>query len=204
MAFVLRASCFGFLFFLASLTAFATVNAQTKTDAKPAEAKAGSKYGVVDMQAVILGVTEGKQAREKLEKEIKSKEQELLKQKETLDKMNDEWKTQAPLMSEEARFKKQQEFQEKFLGLRNEEMTFQADIKRKEQKATQQIAVKVSGMVEKIAKEKHLEAVFESNSSGLLYLENPVDLTQDVIRIYEKEKPSDLTVSKKDETPKKK
>lgn len=154
--------------------------------ASPVAKAAEGKYGVVDMQQVILTVEEGKQARAALETEIKAKEGELLKRKEELDKMNKEWKDQAPLLSEDARMKKQQEFQEKFLSLRNDEMEFQASIKRREQKATQQIAVKVAGVVDQIARQKKLAAVFETNSAGLLYLEAPVDLTQDVITEYAK------------------
>ena len=105
--------------------------------APSAFAEAGKKYGVVDMQSIILSVEEGKTARADLEKQIKSKESEFMKQKDELDKMNNEWKNQASILSEEARMKKQQEFQEKFLALRNAEMEFQNDIKRKEQKATQ-------------------------------------------------------------------
>lgn len=149
-------------------------------------AAAAGQYGVVDMQQVILTVEEGKQARAALESEIKAKEAELTKSKDELDKMNKEWKDQSALLSEDARMKKQQEFQEKFLALRNSEMEFQASIKRKEQKATQGIAVKVAGVVDAIAKQKKLIAVFETNSAGLLYLESPVDLTQDVIAEYSK------------------
>ncbi len=90
------------------------------------------------------------------------------------------------MLSEAARLKKQQEFQERFMGMRNEEMTFQGEIKKKEQEATQKIAVSVASLVESMAKEKDLYAVFESNSAGLLYLKNPVDLTKDVIDRYGK------------------
>ena len=91
--------------------------------ASPAKAQASQgKFGVVDMQQVILSVEEGKTARSQLEAEIKAKESELGKQKEELDKMNNEWKNQAALLSEDARMKKQQEFQEKFMTLRNAEM----------------------------------------------------------------------------------
>jgi len=155
--------------------------------AADAAGPAKHKFGVVDMQNVILNVEEGKQARADLEKEIKAKEKELQGQKEALDKMNEEWKTQASVLSEDARMKKQKEFQEKFMNLRNAEMKFQSEIKQKEQKATQQIAVKVASMVEKIAKEKQLEAVFEMNSAGLLYLDNPLDLTKEITEKYGKD-----------------
>jgi len=163
--------------------------------ASPAKAQASQgKFGVVDMQQVILSVEEGKTARSQLEAEIKAKESELGKQKEELDKMNNEWKNQAALLSEDARMKKQQEFQEKFMTLRNAEMEFQANIKRKEQKATQQIAMKVAQVVDQIAKQKKLVAVFETNSAGLLYLESPVDLTQEVVSEYAK-RPKDKAAS---------
>jgi outer membrane protein len=59
--------------------------------------------------------------------------------------------------------------------------------KQKEGQATQKIAIKVAAMVEKIAKSKKFEAVFETNSAGLLYLENPIDLTETIIADYDKE-----------------
>jgi outer membrane protein len=164
----------------------ATLASAARAQVVATSAAGGGKYGVVDMQQVILSVEEGKAARAKLEQEIKGKETELQKQKDELDKMNKDWKDQAALLSEDARLKKQQEFQEKFMTLRNAEMEFQANIKRKEQKATQQIAVKVAQVVDQIARQKKLVAVFETNSAGLLYLESPADLTQEVITEYAK------------------
>ncbi len=151
------------------------------------EVKQERKYGIIDIQAVILNVEEGKKARSDLEKEIKGKEGELKKKRDELEKLNQDWQKQAALLSESARMQKQQEFQEKFLSLRNSEMEFQNEIKKKEQQATQNIAHKVAMMVEKRSKEMGLEVVFESNSAGLLYLKDPVDLTPDIVKNYEAE-----------------
>ena len=148
--------------------------------------KRRARFGVVDMQQVILTVEEGKQARLKLEREIKAKEKFLKQSREELEKLNKELQAQAALLSDAAKFKKQQKFQEKFLSLRNAEMEFQVDIKRKEQQATKEIANKVSKLVEKVARELRLAAVFETNSAGLLYVRSPVNLTQQVIEMYDK------------------
>ena len=145
------------------------------------------KYGIIDMQAVILNVEEGKTARAELEKELKAKEADFNKRHEELDKMNKEWQGQSSLMSEEARVNKQKEFQEKFLAMRNDEMTFRDEVKRKEQKATQGIAAKVEQIVHKMAKAKDIDVVFEVNSAGLLYVNQPVDLTKEVIESYGKQ-----------------
>lgn len=146
-------------------------------------AEKNRRYGVVDMQRVILSVDEGKQARQKLEKQIKAKEKLLRKSKQELDTLNKEWQSQAPLLNESAKIKKQQQFQEKFVSLRNKEMEFQAEIKRKEQQATKDIAVKIARLVEQMAVKMKLEVVFES-SSGLLYIKEPLDITDKVIDSY--------------------
>jgi outer membrane protein len=153
-----------------------------------ATATMAAKYGVIDMQAVILTVEEGKAARAELEKKIKAKEIDLNKRRDEMDKMNKDWQTQSSLMSEEARMNKQKEFQEKFLALRNDEQTFRDSVKQDEQKATQAIAMKVETIVQKMAKDKGLDVVFEVNSAGLLYLAQPVELTKDVIDAYGKKK----------------
>ena len=150
-----------------SCASLLTLSQSSLAVAKPGE---GSKYGVVDMQAVILNV-----------------EEDLLKKKEELDKMNEEWKKQAPLLNEQARMSKQQEFQEKFMALRGDEMKFQNEIKGKEAQATQKIAVSVTKLVNDMAKQRGFEMVFEANSAGLLYLKDPVDLTKDVIAAFEEQ-----------------
>src|SRR5690606_9665005 len=132
-------------------------------------------------------------------KEIKKKEEEFLKEKQELDKMNSEWKSQAALLSESARMQKQQEFQEKFMGLRNAELTFQAEIKRKEQKATQKIAIQVQKLVDDMAKKQNLDVVFELNTSGLLFLKDPLDITKDVIAEYQKQGSKTGKVAKKED-----
>ena len=165
-----------FLCFILTLPALAaTPTAQDK-----------HRLGVVDMQKVILTVAEGKQARSKLEQEIKAKEKLLQQSRQELEQLNKELQAQAALLSETAKFKKQQKFQEKFLSLRNAEMEFQVDIKRKEQQATKKIAAKVTTLVEKLAQELGLQAVFETNSAGLLYVKNPINLTTRVIKMYDK------------------
>ena len=179
--------------FLSSLSfVFATA---TATPSSLALAQS-SKYAVVDMQAVILNVEEGKLARSDLEKQIKEKEKDLLKKKEELDKMNQEWEKQAPLLNEQARMSKQKEFQEKFMALRIEDMTFQNEIKGKEQTATQKIAVNVSKLVNDMAKQRGVDMVFETNSAGLLFLKDPIDMTKDVIAAFEAQHKKGTTAKK--------
>ncbi|MCB9229870.1 MAG: OmpH family outer membrane protein [Deltaproteobacteria bacterium] len=146
------------------------------------------EIGVINIQKIILTVEDGKKAREQLEKEIREKETDFLKQKEELDKLNKDWQSKSALLSEEARFKKQQEFQTKFLDLRNAEMEFQKEINQKQQKVTGEIAGKAAAFAKNLAEKKNLDVVFEANSAGLVWIAQPVDLTDEVIALYGKDR----------------
>jgi outer membrane protein len=158
--------------------------AEPKEAATPGSVKS-LNFALVDMQRTILTVEEGKKARTELEKKIKRKEEELMAKQKELDKLNEDWKKQAHMMSEEAKTRKQKEFQDKVMDLRKFEMSYREELKKEEGQATQKIAMKVAKMVDRIAKEKNLEIVFEANSSGLLYVKDPIDLTEQIIKEYE-------------------
>lgn len=158
------------------------------------------KNGTINMQQVILNVKEGQEARKSLEQEIKKKQDEWKKEQEKLAQISQELKEKGPLLSNEAKLKKQQIIQEKLMELRKSEMIFQNEVKQKEAAATQKIAIKVQKITEKLAKDQNLIAVYETNSSGLLYLSNRIDLTDKVIKEFEKmtnKKTKKINLSKK-------
>ena len=143
------------------------------------------RSGVVDLQRVILTVKDGKTTREQLQKEIQDKEKEFSTKKAELDKLNKEFNDQVSLLSEDAKRRKQQEFQKKYMDFQSAESEFQQLMKQKEMKATQKITEKVSGIVTEMAKTDHFYQVVERQSSGFLYLQDAIDLTDDVISRYD-------------------
>lgn len=149
---------------------------------------AGS-YGVVDIQKIILTVDEGVQARKTLEAEFKKKETELLGRQKEIDKLMEDAQKQVALLSDEAKLAKQKEIQDKAIGLRNDQMKYQGEMKNKEGQATQKIAAKVAALVDGMAKAKGLDLVFEASGAGLVYMKDPVDLTPDVIKAFGSETP---------------
>lgn len=175
-----------------SASSLIAVTGNTQANAQAAK----PKYAVLDMQAVILSVEEGRQARASLEKEIEAKKAELKKDHGELEKMRKEWESKQALLSEQARVKMQTEFQQKFMKLRQAEMKFEQEMKQKEGEATQKIAVKVAKLVQDYAKKQGFDAVFESNVSGMIYVRDPQNITSKVIEMYGKAKPG--TTAKKD------
>ena len=142
------------------------------------------EFGILNMQQVILKTDEGQAQRAILEKEIKTREGDFLKKKQEIDKLNQELQTQAALLSEDARQKKQQELQKKLMDFQREQYEFREDMKNREGQATQAIATKAAAMAQEMAKKEKLKAVFETNSTGIIYIEDPLDLTNEIIAKY--------------------
>jgi len=149
-----------------------------------------AKIGIIDMQKVILNVGEGKAERSKLERQAKSKGKKLEKLKKEVEELGKELqnKEKIALMSESALKKKAQAFQTKLRGLQQGERKMLMDIKKQEAKATDRIAQKVTILVESMAAKQNLDAVFETSNAGLMYAKDYVDLTSQVIKVYDTSK----------------
>ena len=147
--------------------------------------KEPAKYGVYSMQKIVFSVQEGVKAKEKLQAYMKEKMDELQTEKRHIDTLGKELKDQVALLSQEAQVRKQEELQQKILAFRNLEMKAEQDIKKREMEATQNIVLKVSGLVKVIAEQQKLELVFDQGVMMSSYIKDPVDLTDQLIKDYD-------------------
>ncbi|MFM6927670.1 MAG: OmpH family outer membrane protein [Bdellovibrio sp.] len=152
-----------------------------------AAAKAESKVGFVDMQKAIQSSSAGKKAKTELETEFNKKKKELEKKEADLKKMGEDIEKKKSVLSEEALGKKQAEFQEEMLKYRDVVGKSQMEIQKKERELTAPILDKMKKVIAKLAKDKGYSMVLENNQ-GVLFATPESDLTEDVIKAYEKDK----------------
>lgn len=150
-------------------------------------AKAQTKVAVVDMQKAIQASSEGKKAKSDLEGDFEKKKKELQKREADLKKMGEDLEKKKSVMSEEALGKKQAEFQEEMMKYRELMGKSQMEIQKKERDLTQPILEKMKKVIEKVGKDKGYSLVLEANQ-GIIYFDKAMDLTDDVIKAFEKEK----------------
>ncbi len=150
------------------------------------------KLAVVDFQAALNGVEEGKQAKSKLKQEFDVKQKDLEKRKTSLDKLQTEIASLQSQMQSgvlkpeaiekgkkmEADFKKQLEEYSELL------QSSQKDISEKEMKATQEIISKLRNLVIELGRNEGYSMVLEKNESGLIYAASYTDLTEKLIQKY--------------------
>lgn len=150
-------------------------------------AKADVKIGFVDMQKAVQTTAEGKKAKSELEGEFEKKKKELQKREADLKKMGEDLEKKKSVLSEEALQKKQGEFQEEMMKYRETVNKSQVEIQKKDHDLTQPILDKMRKVIETVAKDKGYNMVLE-NSAMVLYATKDNDLTDDVIKAFEKTK----------------
>lgn len=155
-------------------------------------AGAGFRLGVVDFQAALNGVEEGKTAKAKLKTEFEQKQKDLEVRKTSLDKLQKEiedLQKQAqsgllkPEVMEKGR-KLEMEFRTKFEEYTKIAQTHQREISEKESKATQDIISRLRQLVIELGRDGKYTMVVERNESGLVYASEPTDLTEKLIQTF--------------------
>lgn len=145
---------------------------------------AEAKFGYVDLQRALMEVDEGRAAKARLQELLQSKQKELDKQQDALKKEKDLLDKQASAMSEETRNQKMLELQKKFVDL---QQTFQKntqEMQKQEHDALQAIFAKMDPIIANIAQREGFTMVFEKTDSGLVYAPASLDLTNELVRLY--------------------
>ena len=150
-------------------------------------AQAEAKVGYIDMQKAIQSTSAGKKAKTELEGDFNKKKKELEKKEADLKKMGEDLEKKKSVLSEDALNKKQAEFQEEMMKYRDVVGKSQLEIQKKERELTSPILEKMKKSIAKLAKDKGFTMVIE-NSQMVLYATPESDLTDEVIKAFEKEK----------------
>jgi outer membrane protein len=159
--------------------------------AAPAPAAApgasASKIGYIDVQRVLARSAAGMAAREQLEKERAGIQKEMDGRRGELEKLRDEIEKKGPLMAADARREKQEQFERKRRDAARAADDFQKELEKKEAALLQKVLQEVGGVIEKLGKEKSYYMIVEKRNAGVLYAANEADLTDEVIRAYDRE-----------------
>jgi outer membrane protein len=151
-------------------------------------AQAETRVGYIDMQKAIQSTSTGKKAKSELEGEFNKKKKELEKKEADLKKMGEDLEKKKTVLSEEVLNKKQSEFQEEMMKYRELVGKSQLDIQKKERDLTSPILDKMKSIITKVAKDKKFSMILEKTEQNVLFAEADVDITDDVVKAYEKEK----------------
>lgn len=161
---------------------------QTSAQTPPAAASASvTKVGFVDIQRVLARSSAGVAAREQLEKEKAAMQRQVDAQRGDIEKLRDELEKKGQLLSADARRDKQEQLERKVRDARRLVDDLQGTLQKKEEALLAKVLQDVSGLIQKVGKERGYGLVLERQRSSILYASPESDLTDDVLRAYDDE-----------------
>ncbi|PYM20832.1 MAG: hypothetical protein DMD78_20170 [Candidatus Rokuibacteriota bacterium] len=174
-----------------ALGAAAVARAQAPA-APPAAAPAGPASGLqriafIDVQRVLARSASGVAAREQLERDKATMQKEMDAKRVELEKLRDELDKKGALLTADVRREKQEMFERKRRDAARLADDFQKELEKKESLLLQKVLQEVSGIIDRIGKERGYYLIVEKRGAGVVFASNEADLTDEVIRAYDRE-----------------
>lgn len=145
--------------------------------------------GMVNMQQVISNIQEGKKINTRLEKEFKEKQSILKKDEGAIKKMQEDYQKQNLVLSDTAKAKKERDIQKEMMKFQQKTMKYQKEIQGLEEKLKKPIIEKLKGVIDQVSKSSKVDITLEISSSPILFAKDTKNLTEDIIKAYDKKYP---------------
>ncbi|PYN74046.1 MAG: hypothetical protein DMD96_31385 [Candidatus Rokuibacteriota bacterium] len=155
----------------------------------PAASGATMRIAYIDVQRVLARSSSGVAAREQLEREKTAMQREMDGKRVELEKLRDELEKKAPLMAADARREKQEQYERKRRDAARQMDDFQKELEKKEQVLLQRVLQELSGVIDKVGKERGYYLIVEKRGASVLYASPDADLTDEIIRAYDQQAP---------------
>ncbi|PYN37000.1 MAG: hypothetical protein DME01_06425 [Candidatus Rokuibacteriota bacterium] len=151
------------------------------------------RIAYIDVQRVLARSSAGVAAREQLEREKSVMQKEMDGKRQELEKLRDELEKKGPLMTADARREKQEVFERKRRDAARMMDDFQKELEKKEQSLLQRVLQDLSGVIEKVGKDRGYYMIVEKRGASVLYASPDADLTDEVISAYNQAAPPKKT-----------
>jgi outer membrane protein len=140
------------------------------------------KIASVDLQKAVTEYPAYKSDQKKLATLKDEKTSELVEEKRDLDRILQDIEKSKSVMSQEELKKKEDLYRKKGQELQDEQAQDESELANKQSLMLHAILGEVKDIVEKIAKDKGVDVVLDSQS--VLYMRDELDLTDDVLKSY--------------------
>lgn len=147
------------------------------------------KVGILDLQRCMQESNEGKRVFQALKKKHDSMQKKLDERQNELVQMQKEIEKQSLMLSLNAKEDKQKEFERRRRDLGYILQDLNEEMNKAEASARKKILKDLEGIVEKIASKGAYDLIIERRGGGVLFTSETLNITDQVIETYNKEKP---------------
>jgi outer membrane protein len=172
------------------LGAAGMVGAQAPAAATPAAAP--NKVGVIQIQAAIVSTKDGQAASAELEAKMAPKRKELEKQQAEIKDLQEKLQRGGNTMSQSAKDDIQRQIDSKTKSFNREVEDAQAEAEAEQQKLVNDLGGKLMQVIDKYAQQMGFSVILDVSNPNtpVLYASNTVDITKEIIDLYDKQAPT--------------
>jgi outer membrane protein len=146
--------------------------------------------GKVDIQKVLITVDQGQKVRDKLKKIYEDKKKVIDTEQNKIKKMKEDFDKQSLVMNEKAKQEKERKIQEQIVELQQKSLAYQKEMQDMENNLKMPILENIRVAIDEVSKGAGVDMTFESSTAPVVYAKSEKDLTDDVIKLYNKKFPS--------------
>ena len=144
--------------------------------------KDGFKYAYINIQEVAATSADGKAATTEIAKLRDQRQKELTEKNKALQSAQQKLESASSLVTDAARAAQQSDIDRQQRDIERAAEDAQGDVERLTTRLQQEFMVKLQPVIERVAKEKQIDMIFNAAESGLVWAASGMDLTADVIR----------------------
>jgi outer membrane protein len=145
------------------------------------------KIAIVDMQKALNLSEAGKTAKAKLGEKFAKIKKDLGERQQEIEKLKKELEKQSLMLSLEAKRDKEKEYERKLRDFKDLYQDYKEEMNKAEYEAIQPIFHDIQQVAEEIRKKEGYSIIFDKNSSGVVCYKKEIDITDTVIKLYNKE-----------------
>lgn len=150
--------------------------------ALPAAAQA--KVSVIDVQRVVTESDPGKEVMQRLRSLTEAKAQQGQSLQQELATLQDQFNKQRFTVSEARQAEMQKEIEDKQIAIRRFQDDAQREVAEAQRRELGSLEERIMPIIDQIGKEQGLTMIFNKFQSGLVYADETIDITDEVIRRF--------------------
>jgi outer membrane protein len=159
--------------------------------ASSAAPQAPTKIGVINVQAAIASTAEGKQAGAELQSQFAPRTAELQTLQKQIQDLQARLQAGQTTLSDEEKARLQRQGDLLTRGFQRKQQEFQDDTNEAQQEVVNRIGRKLVDVLDKYSKDNGYGVILDTSSqqTSVIYAANQIDVTQDIIRLYDQSYP---------------
>jgi outer membrane protein len=159
------------------------------------------KIGLVNIQEAILSTAEGKKAMAELQKKYQPRQQEVQRDQQDIQAISDQLQKQAATLSDDEQRRLNRDLEQKQKILKRTTEDAQAEFATDRDEMFRRIGQKMVRVINDYARQNGFSLIIGSDQVPVYYAAKEVELTDEIVRLYDAANPSDVPITGGPATP---